>query len=62
MEMAVLTPPVGLNLYAIEGITGGKVSLNDVILGSIAFLIIQALVIVLVFNFPQLALWIHGGS
>ena len=62
MEMAVLTPPVGLNLYVIQGITRGKASLSDVILGSIPFLIIQALVIVLVFNFPQLALWIPGGS
>ena len=62
MEMAVLTPPVGLNLYVIQGITRGKASLGDVILGSIPFLIIQALVIALVFNFPQLALWIPGSS
>jgi len=62
MEMAVLTPPVGLNLYVIQGITRGEASLSDVILGSIPFLIIQALVIVLVFNFPQLALWIPSAS
>ena len=61
MEMAVLTPPVGLNLYVIQGITRGEASLYDVIVGSMPFLLIQALVIVLVFNFPQLALWIPGS-
>jgi C4-dicarboxylate transporter, DctM subunit len=60
MEQAVLTPPVGLNLYVIQGISRGKVSLGDVISGSIPFIIIQSLVIVLLFIFPQIALWLPG--
>ena len=60
MEQAVLTPPVGLNLYVIQGIARDKATLGDVILGSIPFLIIQTVVLVLVFIFPQLALWIPG--
>lgn len=58
MEIAVLTPPVGLNLYVISGISRGKVSVPQVIMGSLPF--IGALVILVGFMiaFPQAALWL----
>jgi TRAP-type C4-dicarboxylate transport system permease large subunit len=58
MEIAVLTPPVGLNLYVIQGISRGEVSIGDVIKGCLPFIAVLVLLIVLLVAFPQLALWL----
>jgi C4-dicarboxylate transporter, DctM subunit len=58
MEIAVLTPPVGLNLYVISGISRGKVSVGDVIAGSLPFIGALVLLVGLMIVFPQAALWL----
>jgi C4-dicarboxylate transporter DctM subunit len=58
MEIAVLTPPVGLNLYVIQGISRGRVSVGDVIVGSLPFIAALVLLIGLMIAFPQAALWL----
>ncbi|MFC2065482.1 TRAP transporter large permease [Chloroflexota bacterium] len=58
IEMAVITPPVGMNLFVIRGISGAP--LSEVIRGSYRFVFLQALTLVLVIVFPQLALWLPG--
>ena len=58
MEIAVLTPPVGLNLYVIQGISRGKVSVGDVIAGSLPFIGALVLLVGLMIVFPQAALWL----
>ncbi|MFN3743911.1 MAG: TRAP transporter large permease [Hyphomicrobiaceae bacterium] len=54
MEMGVIIPPVGLNLFAVSGVT--RVPLQDVIKGSFPFLVTDGMVLVLVLFFPVLAL------
>ena len=56
MEMVVLTPPVGLNLFVIQGIT--KASLKDVVMGVIPFFIIMMSMNLVFCLFPQLSLWL----
>jgi C4-dicarboxylate transporter, DctM subunit len=58
MEIAVLTPPVGLNLYVIQGISRGKVSVGDVIVGSLPFIAVLVVLVGLMIVFPQAALWL----
>jgi len=58
MEIAVLTPPVGLNLYVIQGISRGKVSIVQVIRGCLPFIAALVVLIFLLVAFPQLALWL----
>jgi C4-dicarboxylate transporter, DctM subunit len=58
MEIAVLTPPVGLNLYVIQGISRGKVSIGQVIRGCLPFIAALVVLIFLLGAFPQLALWL----
>jgi C4-dicarboxylate transporter, DctM subunit len=58
MEIAVLTPPVGLNLYVISGISRGKVSVGDVIAGSLPFIAALVFLVGLMIAFPQAALWL----
>ena len=57
IEMALITPPVGLNLYVVQGVrTGG--SLNEVMAGSIPFVLCMLLMAGLLVAFPQLALFL----
>jgi C4-dicarboxylate transporter DctM subunit len=58
MEMGVIIPPVGLNLFAVAGTT--RVPLHEVIWGSSPFLLADGCVLLLVMFFPILALWLPG--
>ena len=60
-EMAVITPPVGLNLFVIQGITPGNTSLMTVARGSFPFFLILVLAVVLFTIFPNLVLWLPFG-
>lgn len=56
LEAGLLTPPVGLNLFVIQGVTGA--SLGQVARGSVPFLLILLGAGVLLVLFPDLALWL----
>lgn len=56
IEMGVVTPPVGLNLFAVSGTS--KIPLPQVVKGCIPFFIADAIVLLLVIFFPQLATWL----
>jgi tripartite ATP-independent transporter DctM subunit len=55
IEMALITPPVGLNLYVVQGVRQ-KGTISDVMLGSIPFVVMIMLMIILLIAFPQLTL------
>lgn len=60
MEIAVLTPPVGLNLYVIQGIGRGSVSIGDVIVGCLPFILALVTLIAVLILLPDTALWLPG--
>jgi len=57
LEMALLTPPVGLNLYVIQGISGGR-PLSEVVIGAFPFFLMQCVGLVLFTAFPQIILFL----
>ncbi|WP_375722818.1 TRAP transporter large permease [Arcobacter sp. KX21116] len=57
MEIGLITPPVGLNLYVINGITP-NVSLPTILKGALPFVIIMMLSIVLFSIFPEIVTWL----
>jgi len=57
IEIGQITPPMGVNLYVIHGITGKKY-LGDILRGAVPFVIIMALMIVIITVFPKLVLWL----
>lgn len=57
-EMGQLTPPVGVNLYVLQGVTKGEVSLGEVAKGSIPYFLIQGLVLIIITIFPQICTWL----
>jgi C4-dicarboxylate transporter DctM subunit len=56
VETGVVTPPVGLNLFAVSGTA--KISLPQVIKGTIPFFIGDLSVLLAVIFFPELATWL----
>jgi C4-dicarboxylate transporter DctM subunit len=57
VETAMITPPVGINLFVVQGVRG-RGQLHDVIIGSAPFVVTLLVMIGLLIAFPQLALWI----
>ncbi len=57
-EIGTETPPVGLNLFVIKGVSPPEVSLMDVIRGSIPFAVVETLGLLIFIVFPDLVLWL----
>jgi tripartite ATP-independent transporter DctM subunit len=57
MEIGLITPPVGLNLYVINGIAP-DISLPTILKGALPFMLAMALGIVLLCMFPSIATWL----
>ena len=55
IEVGLLTPPVGLNLYVLQGVTGE--SIRDVIAGATPFIVLQLLMIAMLYKWPDIALF-----
>ena len=57
MEIGLITPPVGLNLYIIKGITP-DVSLSTILKGSFPFMMMMVLSILILCIFPEIVSWL----
>ena len=57
MEIGLITPPVGLNLYVINGIAP-DIPLKTILKGSMPFVACMVLAIVLLSFFPSIATWL----
>lgn len=57
MTMALVTPPVGMNLYVISGIRS-DIKMKDVIRGVFPFIVIMLLFLAASIAFPQMSLWL----
>lgn len=57
MEAGCITPPFGINLYVVKGIAP-DMKMEDIMLGSLPFLLIIFLAIVILSFFPELATWL----
>ena len=56
VEMALITPPVGMIVYIVQGVT--KVPLEEVFLGNLPFLIAMFAALALLVAFPQISLFL----
>lgn len=56
VEMGVITPPVGLNLFAVSGTS--KIALAQVLKGTVPFFLGDLAVLLFVIFFPPLATWL----
>ncbi len=59
IETAMITPPVGTNLFVVQGVRN-RGSINDVILGSAPFVVSLLVMIALIIIEPGIVLWLPG--
>lgn len=59
VETALITPPVGMNLFVVQSLRKGG-SMNAVILGSLPFVFALFAMVALLAFFPGLAMWLPG--
>ncbi|MBS0326594.1 MAG: TRAP transporter large permease [Proteobacteria bacterium] len=57
METGLIHPPVGLNLFVIQGIAP-DIGLKELVLGVLPFIVIILLFVVVLSIFPQIATWL----
>jgi tripartite ATP-independent transporter DctM subunit len=58
LQTSFLTPPFGWALFFLKGVAPPEVTTRQIYLGVIPFIGLQVLAVVLVFVFPQIALWL----
>ncbi len=56
IELGLMTPPVGFNLFVIQSISGK--SIGKVAIYAVPFFLLMCLVVVLLVAFPNIALWL----
>ena len=59
LEIAVVTPPVGLNLYALRGVCP-MLSVEEIIRSVVPFVVVQFVMLMIFVLFPGLSLWLPG--
>lgn len=60
MEVGLLTPPMGLNVYVVKGVAGDTVTLDEIFKGSLFYVPIFFLGLAILFIFPQIVTWLPG--
>lgn len=57
-EIGAITPPIGVNIYVVKGIAPPGISMGDIFLGALPFLICELVSVVLLAAVPQIALFL----
>ncbi len=58
VEMAQITPPVGFNLFVLQGMTGKQI--NTIAVAAFPYFVMMMVAVLLIFFFPQLVTWLPG--
>jgi tripartite ATP-independent transporter DctM subunit len=58
LQSSFLTPPFGWALFYLKGVAPPGVTIGDIYKGVVPFVIMQAVALLLVFLYPQIALWL----
>lgn len=58
VEIATMTPPVGLNLFAVAAAGRGYVTMEDLIRGIWPFIVLELLILAILIAFPPLSVWL----
>ena len=58
LEIGLITPPVGLNVYVIKGVVGPSIPLEEIFRGIAWFLAMDVLTLAILIALPQIALFL----
>ncbi len=58
LQTAFLSPPVAMAAFYLKGVSPPQVTLNQIFSGMLPFMAIQVFAIILLYQFPQIGLWL----
>ena len=58
LEIGLVSPPVGLNVYVIKGAVGNSVPLQTIFKGVGWFIVMDIVALLLIISFPELSLYL----
>jgi TRAP-type mannitol/chloroaromatic compound transport system permease large subunit len=58
LQTSFLTPPFGWALFFLRGVAPPDIRTRDIYLGVLPFIALQVVAIVVLFSYPQIALWL----
>jgi TRAP-type mannitol/chloroaromatic compound transport system permease large subunit len=58
LQTAFLSPPVAMAAFYLKGVAPPHVTLNQIFIGMMPFMVIQCLAILLLYLFPEIGLWV----
>ncbi|MFW8565603.1 TRAP transporter large permease [Orrella sp. 11846] len=58
MELGYMTPPFGFNLFYLKGVVPASVSMRDIYISVIPYVLVGILGIAIIMMFPEIALWL----
>lgn len=57
-EIGAVTPPVGLNVFALKGVVSKDISITDIFKGVTPFVVLDIITLIILMAFPFLSLWL----
>ena len=58
LQTSFITPPVGFALFYMKGVAPQGIKIQNIYRGIIPFVVLQAIAVAIVFNFPQIVTWL----
>jgi len=58
VEIASITPPIGMNVYVLKSVVGDLISIGDLFRGAAPFFFINIIAMIILVSFPILSLWL----
>jgi tripartite ATP-independent transporter DctM subunit len=59
-ELGLITPPVGMNLFVVQGIRPDNGSISDVMKGAVPFVALMLVFTLALIAIPQIVTWLHN--
>ena len=60
LEIGMITPPIGLNVFIIKSVVGDRIKLGTIFRGVACFLLADVVVVVLLITFPVIVQFLPG--
>lgn len=60
LEIGLITPPFGLLLFIMQSVAPSGVTIRDIMLSIVPFILLELVALALIFAFPVIALWLPG--
>ena len=61
VEIGMLTPPVGFNVYVVKSVVGDSISLEKIFQGCFWFLACEVVIMALLIGFHKISLWLPNA-